>query len=344
MKRVLVVLLALVMGAGLLFAADPPKWGVAMSGTFYLWNQDSHAFLGNNVTGQDTGFTLSGADGDFSFTATVEPDGDAWAAPTWRNIQGSYTLFDKMLKLTAGKDRISDYRATTFIQGGNAYTRFANAEFGFALQVYPVTGLSAGAFIKFPFADDEVGVVQDYADNLGFGASYALEGIGTFNVVFRTMDSGTTPALLQNEFGFSANISAIKILPLVLGVGIKMYDVNDPAYTILFSTKYGVSDALNVLLDVSLAYQTAFAYAAEVQTTYALNKSWTAGLDLYYGSSMYDYGDMINGGFAAKPWVKLQVGTNNWLKLGVMIDLDGDGTGTGDMLRWNIPFYYEINL
>jgi len=334
MKRVLVVLLALVMGAGLLFAEA--KWGLTMSGTYVFWDQDGNA--GFSAL-QDTSYTITGADGDLSYTATTEPDGDAFMGDSGtivlRNIQGAYTLFDKMLKVTVGKDRISDYRATTFIQGANAYTRFANAEWGLALQAYPVTGLSAGVFVRFPTAP----AVADYADNLGFGASYALENIGTFNVVFRTMDS----APMVNEFGFSANVTAVEILPIVVGYGVKLNDPGDPAHTIYFSTKYGVTDAINVLLDVKLAYQTEFQYAAELQATYALNKSWTAGVDLYYGSEAFDYGDMVDGGFAIAPWVKLLVGGNQWLKPGFYLDTDGDGAGADELL-WKIKLYYEINL
>jgi len=332
MKRVLVVLLVLVMGAGLLFAADPPKWGLGMSGTFTLWDQDGAVGIG--ATGQDTSFTISGADGDLSYTATFEPDSDNWGVD-FRNIQGSYSLFDKMLKLTVGKDRISDYRATTFIQGANAYTRFANAEWGFALQAYPVTGLSAGVFVKFP----EPITLQDYADMLGFGASYAVDGIGTFNVVFRTMDS----APMENEFGFSASITAIEILPLVLGYGVKLNGAADPGHTIYFSTKYAATEALSVLLDVKLSYVTVFDYVAELQAAYKLNASWTAGLDLYYGSAGQDYGSLADGGFCVEPWVKLQVGTNNWLKPSFYIDTDGDEAGADELL-WKIKLYYEINL
>lgn len=329
MKRALVVLLALVMGAGLLCAEA--KWGLSMSGTVNFWDQDGN--VGWSAL-QDTSFTITGSDGDLSYTATFEPDGDTFAGP-FRNIQASYTLFNKMLKLTAGKDRISDYRATTYIQGVNAYTRFANAEWGLALQAYPVAGLSAGAFVKFPAPL----AAQDYANNLAFGASYALDGIGKFNAVFRTMDA----APKTNEFGVSAEITAIKVLPIVLGYGMVLNGAADPASTIYFSTKYGVSEALNVLLDVKLGFVTDVSYAAELEATYALNKAWTAGLDLYYGSSGYDYGDMVGGGFAAVPWVKLQVGGNQWLKPGFTIDLDGDGAGA-DTLLWNIFLYYEINL
>jgi hypothetical protein len=323
-----VVLLVLAVGAGLAFSEV--KWALGMSGTVELWDQDGA--VGWSAA-QDTSYTFTGSDGDLSFTATGEPDGDSFLG-TLRNIQGSYTLFNKMLKLTAGKDRISDYRSTTIIQGSNAYTRFANAEWGLAFQVYPIKDANIGAFVKFPGA----GVVaQDYANMLGFGASYALADIGTFNLVFRTMDA----LPVENELGFSTKISAIEGLPLVLGYGLKLEPTADNLHTIYFSTSYAPMEPLLVALDVKLTYQTDLDYVAELQTTYAVNKTWTAGLDLYYGT--IDYGDEVGGGFAACPWVKMQVGGNQWLKPGFIIDTDGDGAGA-DVLLWNIFLYYEINL
>ena len=97
-------------------------------------------------------------------------DSNVWPTAI-RNISAWYKLFNGMLKVTAGKDRIGDYRATAYIEGGNAYTRFANAEWGFALQAYPIKGLSAGVFVKFP----ELATAADYADALSFGASYAMD-------------------------------------------------------------------------------------------------------------------------------------------------------------------------
>jgi len=338
MKRALVVLLALVMGAGLLFAADqaPAKWTWYLEGNFLLWDQDGAVGMDG---GQYTAYGVTYAETDFGFSALVEPYSDNFvdgaSTAGWRNISGWYKLFNNMLKVTVGKDRIGDYRATTYVEGGGAYTRIANAEWGFALQAYPVKGLSAGVFVKFP----EAQTAQDYANMLGVGASYSMDLL-TFNVVFRTMDSGASPALKENELGVSAVINAVKGLPIMLGYGLSMYDVDAMKHNILFSTKYTM-DALSLAVDANFVYQTAAAYAVELEAKYALNKSWTAGVELGYGNE--SYGDMTLGGFFVWPWLQLSVGSAHTLKLGFVLDTDGDGAGA-DTLLWNIPFFYSMSF
>jgi hypothetical protein len=244
-----------------------------------------------------------------------------------------------MLKVTVGKDRIGDYRATTYEDGGGAYTRIANAEWGFALQAYPVKGASVGVFVKFPIAQ----TAQDYANMLGVGASYAMDML-TFNVLFRTVNSGIVSPWVENELGVSAVINAVKGLPIMLGYGLKMYDsINDPLHTILFSTKYSVNDALSFLLDANFDYQASAAtttnYAVDLVTKYKLSKALTAGVQLEYGN--HSYADMTGGGFFVWPWLELAVGSAHTLKLGFVFDTDGGGT---DTLLWNIPFFYTMSF
>jgi len=341
MKRALVVLLALVMGAGLVFAADqaPAKWGAYLEGYFTFWNQDGQAALTNTYHA----FTLSYSEPVFGFTATMEPAATDFAA-AWRNVQGWYSLFDGMLKVTLGKDRISDYRSTTYEDGGNAYTRWANAEWGAAFQVMPVKGLSVGAFVKFPTAL----AAQDYANNLAFGASYAIPDLATINVVFRTMDSAiTTPVVdtKENELGVGVTINAIKGLPISLGYGLSLYAASDPRSNILLSTKYSM-DALTLLFDANVLLWTAeandFGYAFDLVATYALNKMFTAGVQLEYGNK--GYADMNSGGgFFVWPWIQANVGSAHTMRLGFQLDTDGDGAGA-DVLTWRIPLFYTMSF
>jgi hypothetical protein len=340
MKRALVVLLALVMGAGLLFAADqaPAKWGAYLEGYYYFWNQDGQVALAD----QYTAFTLSYSEPVFGFTATMEPAaGDFFVA--WRNVQGWYSLFDGMLKVTVGKDRISDYRSTTYEDGGNAYTRWANAEWGLALQVVPVKNLSVGAFVKFP----QVLTAQDYVDMLAFGASYAIPDMATINVVFRTMDSAITAPVVdtkENELGVGVTINAIKGLPISLGYGLSLYAASDPRSNILLSTKYTM-DALTLLFDANVTLWTAnandFGYAADLVASYALSKAWTAGVQLEYGNQ--SYADMTGGGFFVWPWIQANIGSAHTLRLGFQLDTDGDGAGA-DTLLWSIPLFYTMSF
>jgi len=348
MKRVLVVLLALVMGAGLVFAADqaPPKWGAYVEGWLNLWDQDGQAFLspswdGDLAVGQYTTLTFSYAEANVGFSFTSEFDSDnifggvdpAVNFNSLRNMSGWYSLFNGMLKVTAGKVRNGDYRPTSYVEGTSVVTRILNAEWGALFQVTPVKNLSVGVGVKFA----EGPAAQDYADMLGFGVSYAVDGIGTFYLNGRTMDSGTSPAMLENAFGGAVKITAIKILPLYLSFQMSLYDVNDPLYAGLFSTQY-VMGPMTSSVDAKFQYQTQFDYAVEANVNYKLNPTWTVGANLGYASIAF----FTDGGpgLLLYPWVQANVGSASYLKLGFRLDTEFDTEG----LLWNIPLKYVISF
>lgn len=342
MKRVLVVLLALVMGAGLVFAADqaPPKWTWWAEGDFILWDQDGQAYLAPSWDsdanlGQYTTMGLTYAEKDFGFSFTSEFDSDNWGTG-WRNASAWYSLFNGMLKITAGKVRNGDYRPTSFVEGTSVVTRILNAEWGFLTQFMPMKNLSVGVGVEFV----EGPAAQDYADFLGFGVSYAVDGIGTFYLNGRTHDSGVSPALLENAFGGAAKITAIKILPLYLSFQVNLYDVNDPQFNVLFSTQY-VAGPITAALDAKIVYQTQLDYAVEALVKYALNPTWVVGANLGYATIGYfTYG---SAGVFVYPWVQVNVGSASSLRLGFVLDTEYSDTETTGLL-WNIPFRYVISF
>jgi len=351
MKRVLVVLLALVMGAGLVFAADqaPPKWTWWAEGDFILWDQDGQAYLGPSWDsdlnlGQYTTMGLTYAEKDFGFSFISEFDSDnifggvdpALNSNSLRNMSAWYSLFNGMLKVTAGKVRNGDYRPTSYIEGTSVVTRILNAEWGFLAQVMPVKNLSVGVAAKFV----EGPAAQDYADMLGFGVSYAVDGIGTFYLNGRTMDSGTSPAMLENAFGGAVKLTAIKILPMVLSFQMNLYDVNDPQFNVLFSTQY-VMGAMTAAVDAKFVYQTQFDYAIEALVKYSLNPTWVVGANLGYATiSYFTYG---SAGLFVLPWVQANIGSASSLRLGFVLDTEYSATESTGLL-WNIPFRYIISF
>ena len=172
MKRALVVLLALVMGAGLLFAADPAptKWGAYLEGYFTFWNQDG--------AGRPCGrpyrnsFTLSlPTPRPISVSArlrsTSRPVGGTLAP---QHVHGLVQAVRRHADYRGqGPDpRLSRRPATT--TAATAYTRLANAEWGAVFQVIPVKGLSVGVFVKFPSGLQLLSTTP----TSGFGASYAI--------------------------------------------------------------------------------------------------------------------------------------------------------------------------
>jgi len=328
MKRVLVVLLALVMGAGLLFAADqaPAKWGAYLEGNYYLLNQDSQMALSDDGTGQYTEWYFSYTEDVFGFSMTGVSNSNIWPS-TFRNMAGWYKLFNGMLKVTVAKPRIADYRPATYIRGNGVYTRLVNSEWGVLVQAYPMKPLSVGAFVAFP----EVFQDWDTANAFGFGASYALDGIGTFYFQYRTQGS--------DEIGVAAKVTAIKGLPLLVGYRLKDLAYGTMDHQVYFSTQY-VMDPLTLSLDVCFQYETAATFAAELLAEYALNKTWHAGAYIGYADGM-TYGDLdAQGGFELEPFIQANIGSAHTLKLSFLLDTEAVAEG----LHWAIPFFYSISF
>jgi len=337
MKRVLVVLLALVMGAGLAVAADqaPPKWAAYVEGWAILYDETGDSFLspswaGDAAKGQFTDLTFSYAEAAMGFSFVSEFDSTGWGA-SLRNMSGWFQVLP-MLKLTAGKIRDGSYRPTSYVEGTSVVTRIANAEWGVLAQVMPVKALSLGAFVLFP---EEVGDVYpyntaDYVDRLGFGASYAVDGIGTFYLNYRT---------INNQLGFSAKVTAMKALPMLFAYALNFSYPTSTHYG-LFSAQYAAG-ALTASLDVKVQYDTAFKYGDELSVAYKV-APYTVGLNGGYGNMAFATGG-VGPGLFVYPWVSVAVGSASSLKLGFILDTDGDGAGS-DALAWSIPLRYVISF
>lgn len=329
MKRALVVLLALVLGAGLLFAADPAKWGAWIEGDLVFYDQADQyglvpSWAGDAAVGQFTDLSLSYAEDVFGFSMVSEFDSTGWGA-SLRNMSAWYSMFDKMVKFTAGKARVGDYRPTSFIEGTAAYARIANAEWGLLTQVMPVAGASVGAFVEFP----EGMAAQNYVNSLNFAASYEMKDLGKLCLQWRLNK--------QDEIGVGLKVDALKVLPIVL-----TYNMNltTSKHTVLASAQYA-ADAITVAVDAILGYDTAATWAVEAMASYKLSDMWSVGANLGYdaGYGYWTDGDGV-GGFIAYPWVNANVGSGSSLKLGFVFDTEYDTEGT----NWKIPLKYVISF
>lgn len=226
MKKLIVLLLSIAM-VGAVFAQEAAPVTPKVSGYFYAsvnavdvetpkggsasWDQN----LGD---GQYATVGLSYTEKAYGFSGTVEFYNDAinskfrdytvWAKP-----------FGDIAKLSAGKLRNGDYRLTSVVDGAGFNTRIANAEYGIMAQVYPIKGLSIGVFDWI----DSTGVATTATfDNLNFGASYSLEGIGKFvgaakrNTVI--VNSTTPTTVLTDEYFLGFDLKAVEGLTARAGV------------------------------------------------------------------------------------------------------------------------------
>jgi len=351
MKRVLVVMLALVMGAGLLFAADqaPSKWSAYVEGWLIFadqsgnvgigpsWASDSAAAaipdIGSEV-GQFTDLTFSYAEPTMGFSFVDEFNSNDFGDPTkgLRNMSGWFSMFNGMAKVTAGLVRDASYRPASYVEGAAAFTRLGNAEWGMLLQLFPVKGLSIGSFAKFPQAM----TAADYANMFGFGVSYDVPNFGTAYASYRMQDAGTQ----TDEIGIALKLTAVKALPVLVAYNLDLQSGTIAAYhSVILSTTY-TAGALSASVDAKFQYQTAFDYAVEAVPAYALNPTWSVGANLGYSSAGISYFTDGGAGLLLYPWVKINVGSASSLKLGFRANVPA-GTST---FNWNIPLKYVISF
>ena len=316
MKKALVVLLALVLGAGLLFAADA-KWGAWIEGDVVLYNDAGQAGITPSWAGAGpyNTLSLSYSEDNFGFAMTDEFAANNWGVAL-RDIKGWYKLFDGMLKVSAGRLRIGDYRPTSFVEGSSVVTRILNAEWGALLQLTPVEGLSVGVGAEFPVPI----AAADYANKMVFGVSYDIKDIAKVYLNYR---------MLNDQLGASVEVKAIKGLPILLGFA---YDTTSSQINALLSASYTM-DKLSFAVDAVMQYTTALAFAVEANVGYALSDMYKVGMNLAYDDG-YGWTTDFTSGFGVYPWVNVTVGSGS-LNLGFALS-------TGAPLTWKIPLKYVI--
>jgi len=319
MKKALVVLLALVLGAGLLFAADA-KWSAWIEGDIVLYDDAGNAYVGPGwgtaAGGQYSLLSLSYSEDNFGFAMTDEFGSDNWNVAL-RNITGWYKLFDGMVKLTAGKIRTRDYEPTSNVEGTAVVTRLMNKDWGVELQLMPVKGLSVGVFAKYPVA----AAAADYANALGFGVSYDIENIAKISATY---------SLVYDEVSASVEVKAIKGLPILAQF---MYDLTTSDIKGLLSTSYSM-DKLSIALDAEIISSAAFDFGVEANVGYALSDMYKVGATLGYATAGGAFFTDLGTGVGVYPWVNVTVGGGS-LNLGFCLS-----TGDPAALTWKIPLKY----
>jgi len=333
MKKALVVLLALVLGAGLLFAADA-KWGAWIEGDIVLYDDAGQAYIGPNWVGDGpyNTLTLSYAEDNYGFSATSEFGADVInaltidfgastfeLAPAFRDISAWYKLFGGMVKLTAGKIRTRAYEPTSNVEGTAVVSRLFNANWGALVQIEPVKGLSVGVGAQYPIG----ATAQDYANLIVFGASYDIENIAKVSATY---------SLVKDELSASVEVKAIKGLPVLAQFG---YNVTSSDIKVLLSTSYSM-DKLSVALDAQMISAAAFDFGAEANVGYALSDVYKVGANISYATSGGGFFTDLGTGFGVYPWLNVTVGGGS-LNLGFALS-----TGDPAAMTWKIPLKYVI--
>ncbi len=255
MKKAIVLLLALAVIGGAVFAQDAPALkfsGYVSTGVNYNMSQDDLSLLGyyNGYTNR-VRFNADYMDGDFGVHFRYQANG--LENPKITQALVKFGFLDSMLKFKVGV--LDDYTVATY----DYYGKTDGME-GAQLFLAPVAGLTVSAFLPVTQAG---GVTfSDAFNGAMFAAKYSAEGIGDFYAGFANEDYtalGTRSAWLEAEITAIENLDAIVEMHIADLTTIEPYFVVDVSYvmgalTLGLYNEDGVASTLYWLADPYVSY------------------------------------------------------------------------------------------
>jgi hypothetical protein len=349
MKKLLIVLLALTVVGIFAFADDAAAPAAPKAiGTFGSWNTGSVSLykqVGSNTaqTGwnnqwgapagidQEWGFGYAG--NNFGYTSRFCFESDTLQAPGLASFD-TYYNFSKAIQIAIGKPRGGEYRTLGTLVDNQQGAFFCNAKPGVELNVTPIDGLSASAFLTTggTWADANVA----YADNLAFGAQYSMAGLFTVNGMYQGKNVNGTASYI------SASASVTPIKDLTVNVNGQFPNGGNSTFSV--SAGY-VLDALTVQGDFT--YQTTSnSLATEENVAYALG-TYAVGARFGYedGKGNGLYGDGMSDiytsataghGVLIYPYVKANFDNGSFIQLGVAYQTGANNAAA----KLDVPLYY----
>lgn len=235
----------------------------------------------NHTCGTDQEWTVSYAGKSYGFSGTIEfgmgdiTDNASIYDLAWFK---TYYQFGDLATLSLGRLRMYDYILPSEIEGLKLGA-FANKQFGAALQVTPIQGLSLGVFEQVPtssiyaatytgstpWSNISTAAPIDYLDNLVGGASWAMPGVGTFEAQY----SAIAKAL---NIGARATFGKVRAQ-----VEYQYSELSGASHEAVASVGTAIG-AVSLDSDLAAMYASeTLALAGEVQAEYDL-KQWAFGL------------------------------------------------------------------
>ena len=245
MKKAIALLLALALVGGAVFAQELKFSGYLDTGvavfddgtndpTIGLWGDDS---------GTTSRFNLQAAYTNENVGATARlrmqndlADGSAGNLFVNRAFAWA-TMLDGKVKTVVGK--LGDYTWSSF---GNDIGNF-DTKTGLQVQVMPMAGLNVGFFLHA--AGVATQLVEDAFGDLAIGASYTMEGLGSFRAGYNM-----SPVADSAMAYFSASISAVENLGIIVDAQMSDMGNDVTGSTYLFEEIDYTMDALNVGIDL----------------------------------------------------------------------------------------------
>jgi len=263
MKKAIVLLLALAVLGGAVFAQSAIKFDGYVSTGLYLTG-DTVELQNYFNSGKDTRvrFNASYADGDFGMKFRLQTN-DPAAAPmiTQAYVRGGF--FNNVLKFKVGK--LDDYSMATWNNSYGSTDGMLGPEFF----ITPATGLTFAVFMPVTMAGAPL---SDSIDGTKLGVSYAMDGVGSFL-------AGGDFLLATQDAWFAAQITAVENLSAKVEVYIPTFDTVEPQ----FSSDVGYTmDKLTVSLYDEVVFASTLTWLVEPYVSYALSDMLSVGADFTY--------------------------------------------------------------
>ena len=262
-----------------------------------------------------------------SWNMTAEWEGD-WSKLDISNtvldeFSGSYSLFNGIARITAGKVRADGgYRFTNFDSAGFS-TRIANSETGVLLTVQPAQGVSFGTFLPVPVSSQAASTTYTH---MNFGASWNIPKVAILKASYR-MEPYTlySTTLKGKELAIGGQLTAVQNFLFTLGY--RWFDTAQE-HDIFMDTSYRFPSTL----------LSAYAYMS-VQAS-LLYKGFKLNIEQNLGKTALVAGSSVSWGEDSSLWWLDGWDFNPYLRYdfgGSSVQIGVDGTYTSS-------FAYKIQL
>ncbi|MFA5852562.1 MAG: hypothetical protein WC820_07675 [Spirochaetales bacterium] len=243
---------------------------------------------------------------DVSWTMTGQWDGDNWNNPVnLRDYSAAYRMFSGFVSVSAGKVRSDGgYRFANFDTTGFS-TRIANAEPGVMLCLYPLKGLSFGAFLPIPVGSQAIAMTFGDAN---FGAAWAIGTIAIVKASYRMEPDA------DGNKELAAGVQIIGLKDSQLTLGYRYLDVTQEHDAFMDAALRAAGLSLKAYGDLNFT-QGGLYYGAKVNVEYEFTGTpFVSGASASYGNGDVWYDDGLQvaayGRYGFAGGSSVQVGGN----------------------------------
>lgn len=308
MKKLFVLLLALMMVGGIAFAQATVGIYSKMYATL---EEDTVSY--DNYT--NLSFAWKADDMGMSITTETATTSDFLSGV--RNFDVWYSLVPGKVKLWTGDLRQDGgVRLTSFIEGNGFSTRIANANrLSLMLAVTPIDGLVIDAVV--PFATDAF-VTVNPSTNLAFGAGYTITDVAKIVASYR---------MTEEELAIGVDLKMVE--GLTAKVGFK--NVGSTDISTIYATAGYTLDALTFGLDAYFQLDPSL-YAFEGKVEYAMDPFSFGVLASFDNEGATGW--FKQDGFSLYPYVMMGFSKGD-IELGFRLNADN---------TWSIPFTFYVSM